>query len=129
MAGLPAPPGVSRERHCGGLGRPAGASRAARSRQAVYAPSMDSGAIGIFFFRSVPLMNAVLRAADAARAVGRQDLDARNSRKFTHRGRGVRDGAHTAVTAAPHSVRTPARGARCRIADSFSMSRSRRGGP
>ena len=57
-------------------------------RPTVYAPSMDSGAIGIFFFPPVPLMNAVLRAADAARAVGRQDLDARISPELTHRSRG-----------------------------------------
>ena len=50
---------------------------------------MDSDAIGIFFFRVVALMNAVLRAADAARAAGRQDLEARKTPEFIDHGRGA----------------------------------------
>ena len=89
VAGLPGPPDVSPRGEPGAPFRRAWARCPRRPRRpTVYAPSMDSGAIGIFFFPSVPLMNAVLRAADAARAVGRQDLDARISREFTHRGRG-----------------------------------------
>ena len=47
---------------------------------------MNCAAMGIFFLRFVPLMNAVLRAVDAARAADGRDLESRQTSEFLQRG-------------------------------------------